>query len=525
MDYYDDILNVYAYLFSKEKNASERLQRISEEAEELRNAYRNTTNALDELKEDIDDKLEKAFALAAEMGIDVSDIKKEAPEEKKKVAESTKKAAEKLFFPPDFDFKKDFKRLVEEAHAAGFKNVNPEEVLSPEEIARAEEFCEKLDREFEAATGLKGEDVAVLCIAVALRICWHYFMLMINTEMAVMGGMVPEKITVDGTGKLLDSKRTGGGLLSEPEKGSIKPVDATEGVDLGELLGTYKDGVKAGKTIANHFFGTEVMKAKILDYNTILNQDVPFDVQETDMFDREDVIAYNRFLGWVMGAVNIMTDTVTTYEMKSYSVNRMAIGATKPLVDKKISTLWGVLLPVLKNGAYHKEAVVAAVLQEAIALDYGRASSENIRALFNRAVNMEKTTSLLAEKTGGVVRRFNFRFGNVIGDVAVIALVNTIISAIHSVLYDENECSMEEYAIRTNKIILYSGIIATSANSIPAFMTEDFSKLDFAGIVTTCISWFQSSRFWIDVKTDFLVNAHMAELKAEIDKINEFLTN
>ncbi len=526
MDYFDDILNVYAYLFSKEKKASKKLRENIEKVNELNASYTELDEQCQSLAADLDEDLKKAYKLAYEMGIDTSDVKKTVEKEKKEKKGTTEPG---ILLTPDFDFKKDFERLVEEAHAAGFTNVCPEDVLSEEEIDRAKEFSEKLDEEFAAATKLKNKDIVVLSIAVAIRVCWYYFVRLLDANslsdelLTVTESTESEKLknTVKPTG-------TGGGLLSEPGKGPKENIDATKGVDVGKLLknaGVYGDAVKTGKKIAEKVTKRSYTPAKIRDCDTIMIQNVPFDVQDTDLFKKEDVIAYNKFLGWIIGVVNIMTDTVTTYNMNSYSINRTPFEATKPFVEKKISTLSGVLMPVVKNGSLYKESVIAAVLQEAIVLDYGKASPENIREMFTRAVETERRTAALAEKTNGVLGFFNAGLGAAVSDVAVIALLNTVISAIHSILYDETDGDIAQYTIRTNKIILYSGMIATSINSIPAFVTEDISKLDLAGVITGCISLFQSTRFWIDVKADFLVKAHSKELEAELEKINKYFEN
>ena len=53
------------------------------------------------------------------------------------VLEKSPLAGSRPELPADFDFQKDFRRLVKEAHQAGFTQVYPEQLLSPQEIARA----------------------------------------------------------------------------------------------------------------------------------------------------------------------------------------------------------------------------------------------------------------------------------------------------------------------------------------------------------------------------------------------------
>ena len=247
----------------------------------------------------------------------------------------------------------------------------------------------------------------------------------------------------------------------------------------------------------------------------------PFDLQSTDRFSRSDIVAYNKMLGWVIGVVNLLTNTVTTFNLKSYSVNRRNPMA-KPFADKEVSTI-GVLRPVLRNLSSHKLSVIAAVIQEALTLGFGNATHEQVHTLFTRSLSIDSRTTDLVGKAADVARLWNLPLASYIGGVAMISLVNTIISALHAMLYDEKEDGpLDMYSIRTGKIILISGAISTTLNSLPALAARDFKNMDYAGILTTCFSLFQSTKFWLDVKISYLCSEHRKVLEREMENIDKY---
>ena len=52
--------------------------------------------------------------------------------------------------------------------------------------------------------------------------------------------------------------------------------------------------------------------------------------------------------------------------------------------------------------------------------------------------------------------------------------------------------------------------------------SRNVADLDLAGILTTCMSWFQHNRFWIEAKTAFLVSAHKEVLDRELEKLDKY---
>ena len=513
MDYFDDIINVYAYLFSKSKQTADTNRKLAQKAVELDNAFASLNKQADALLSDADTLLVQAYSLAKELGVDTTGLSENnvsVETDNPEPVSETVCTYIRIPIPANFDYHSEFQRLVEEAHNAGFTNVHPEELLTQEEISQAEAFVNALDSEFCMATKLQPKDMVILSIAVVARVLFYFLSQKIqmihnqhreqkNTQQNLPTAqifmpntnMVPEQFSAS------PQIQTGGAPTTFP-------INAAQGVDINSMLANlnnHSGAIKTGHDLVNTASQKFGNPSRILDHITILDQTTPFDVQETDLFKKDDIVAYHKFLGWIVGTLNILTDTITTYGMKSYSITRSMIETEKPYVNQEISTLFSIIKPVMQNAGYYKNSVAAAAVQEALTQGFGKASPQEIRTLFGRAIELESKTASFSEETKDVLSSFNAEWAACIGGIASTALINTIVSAVHAILYEEEDGSLDTYSIRTNKIILYSGAMATVINSLPAIASKNITELDFAGILTTCASLFQSTKFWIEAKT------------------------
>lgn len=535
MDYFDDILNVYAYLFSKSKQTADTSRKLAQKADELDTAFADLNTQADTLLSDADALLAHAYALAEDFGLDTASLSggTEAgePDFPKPVSEAVYTDI-RIPIPVNFDYRSEFQRLTEEAHNAGFTNVHPEELLTQEEMAQAEAFSDALDAEFCIATQLQPKDMVILSIAVAARVLFYF--LSQKIQMIRRQHQEQEKAQQQ---RLPTAQVFAPNPNTFPEQISASPqiqtggvptafpINAAQGVDINGMLGNlnnHSSAVKTGQNLVSAVSQQFGNPSRILDHITILDQNTPFDVQETDLFKKEDIVAYHKFLGWIVGTLNILTDTITTYRMKSYSITRPMLEMEKPYVNQEISTLLGIIKPVMQSAGYYKDSIAAAAVQEALTQGFGKASPQEVRTLFGRAIELETRTTSFAEETKGILGNFNAEWASCIGGIASSTLINTIVSALHAILYEKEDGSLDTYSIRTNKIILYSGAMATFINSLPAIASQNVANLDFAGILTTCISLFQSNKFWIEAKTAFLVSTYKQSLEQKLATLDQY---
>lgn len=547
MTYFDDILNINGLLRQKMRRNAEASRNLQDRIDHEKAEYAK-------LHASVDDLLAQAEALAARLNVDVPPLPEEPIKAAKEEAEDCAQLLIRL--PDNFDFARAFEELRKEAHDAGFTNVHPEDLLSREEMAQAEAFYEAVEERFERETRLRGKDIAILTAAVAARIiCKMVFSLPVSKEEAPPAE--PEKYWT-GLEDVIPSSE------EPPAPASASPaLDAFSGVNLGlggnavngaspiladqggigtqgspdmpaasggllDSARSLTDTISKTEQVISRLTGRRQKTVGIKHKAQILRDRIPFDLPDNDYFARSDALGYNKWFGWVFGVLNIMTDTVTTKKMRSFTVNQPFGGAEYPTIVQKISTPLHLMLPVMTRQGI-RDSLLAAVVREAGVLEFTKAPQQEVAAILSRTFQQEeKNLSVLQEVTGAAqYLPPDTDWGAVIAtaakDTAVAAFLNQLITAIHALMYNpEEDGPVEHYAIRTDKILTVSSAIAAVFNSLPAIIEKNPAKIDFGGVITACLNMFNSTRFWIDVKTNYLVSAYQPALEEQMAIVNKY---
>ena len=453
MIYYDDILNVNAYLQSK-------LKVNLDDTQELLNSYRTMNSEYDAMLQQADALLLRARQLANDMGVDVSDIEFESSERERQSITSCLELLVEI--PEDFDFSAAFMELCEEAHNAGFTDVRPKDLLSAEEMEHAEDFSRMLDERFKSEAGLSSKDYEILIIAIVIRVFCHY--------------------TASFLFQMRESGQTNMGMNSE-------------------LLDPIADNVPAIPRIRHE--------------SQILTESIPFELPDNEYFLQRDILGFHPQLGWLIGVINILTNSVTTQKMESFSVVRLSGEIQSLRIEERIPTFLHLLLPVLRGFPNNKESILAAVVREAGVLHVTAAPTDDVIYLLQNTMEIVERNQRIFESAQLCSNVLPMDLINTFSDSSLSAFINKLITAIHAVRFNPDvDGDIQVYAVRTNKILSISGAVSALINSLPAVISQDFSQLDFEGIVMACLSAFSSARFWVEVKTNYLVS----EYKVEIDK-------
>lgn len=462
MNYFDDILNVHAYLQSKQQTGPD-LLRLQRQLNAEQEAY-------DRLSDHVDELLRKALYAARTAGIhaDLSPQAQVQPEKQQAGA-----CSEILIsLPGSRHFSEDFARLREEAHAAGFVNVHPEELMTQEEILTATAFQRNLDQRFAAETGLSGKDLLIAQAVAAIRIfCQH-----LTTPSAEESATLP---TSDNRRRL---------ALIENDKESSIP--------------------------------------KIKSMSRILSDSLPFDLQSNNLIRRTDALGFDPILGWFFGVVNIMTDTVTDKKLNSYKVDRPSGRKSASIPIQRISTPFQLLLPIFTKGLKNKEALAAAIIREGmvqgVIREGSNATSKHILQLLQTEEKHQKLLQKISTTADSFSGTLGSQFKNTVKQLSTNSFLNQLISLMHAILYNpETDGDLNTYAVRTSKVITLSAAFTVIGSSLPALMSMNLLKLDFTGLISFCLNLLHSQRFWIEVKTEYLVSAYKGEferLSTELDQ-------
>lgn len=232
---------------------------------------------------------------------------------------------------------------------------------------------------------------------------------------------------------------------------------------------------------------------------------------------RFSTLGHDPVLGLIFGTANILTNTITTVKTPTISTHHVIYDNAykNPRIATSTSTL------VTLEKAVHrfegdKKSVVAALIKQIIHIGTDLYTPKGIQFPFANLIlsntNVEKITSYIS--TGDVIK---------VGASAGISLfINFLISAIHTLLYDEEKYSNRDvYNVKTRKIILYSNTIASASNLIwvggnmMAGNEGAIKDLDIGGLIITIHRLLTDNKFIQQVKEEFVLGGFNKLIQGE----------
>ncbi len=361
--------------------------------------------------------------------------------------------------------------LVKEANEKYSRNIDFEELLNQEEFLKAYSHVDEINREFERKTGLCKKDIAFLVVAIGLQCVRQY----------VIDPWIMDK---------REKSKT------SDESGEKKNADP----------GWY-------------YVPTE----------DILINRVPFDAQNYNHTNDSTIggflkgardhryvtLGHDPILGWIFGTANILTSTITRYDMKSAHVkndpvtkkNYIHSRADNEKIAKAVIDRW--------NSGFEdgKVAIALALCREAKHLysDIKTADSLPIPGVMT-------FSSELAEK----LAKYGIDIASVGTEFTLASFINWIIAVVHRLFFDNKTDTEELYEVRTRKIILYSNLIASTSNIIVRTIKKDNKLLDIGGMLVTIVRLISDVRFICKVKDDFVeskLDEHFEGIREELDRL------
>ena len=306
------------------------------------------------------------------------------------------------------------------------------------------QILDDLDREFEQKTKLNGLDITFLFLATAIQCArWYildnsHFRITASEGDKLMAGVVP--------------KNWQNILLASV------PYDAVKG---GAAL-------DAGLSGTTHRFRT---------------------------------LGHDPIMGWILGPVNILSDTLTKSDIiTSYRVRNMLI--TEPVPTPQIFT------EAMQQVRADKMTLPAAIARQALHFGSDYFTSQGLPLPFVSTADNSLSQSLLT--------KFHVDMWSVTRGAALASLVNMIVGYTHSLFYDPAKyTSPRVYEVKTRKIIRYSNVIAETSNVIYTAITGDLLKLDVGGILVTLWRLFRDRKFKQEVKREFITERFNELIRGE----------
>lgn len=297
---------------------------------------------------------------------------------------------------------------------------------------------DNIDREFKAKTKLTGKDIVLLFLCTALQCARQYLL----------------------TGDSFRITSTQGDKLMEDTFGFIKP-----------------------------------------EWKDILFQSVPYDaiktgphISKTELAGtthRYRTLGHDPVLGWIFGTANIMTSSLTKYNLETYQVSNGIIIRHYPL------GVAGMLEKAITYTQRDPILLAASVARQAIHFGSDMFTKQGLPVPFIMTANND-----LAKDT---LSKWHIDSWAILRSAGLAGLINMLIFCIHQLFYNEDKDGPHSmYEVRTRKILSYSNALTTGSNILVVALTRDVSKLDIGGILVTLYRLVSDYKFIHEVKRDFL---------------------
>lgn len=386
----------------------------------------------------------------------------------------------------------------------------------------SKEILDDLEKEFELQTGLKGNDIIFLFVAIGLQV----------TRIVVVNELT--KIEKAGSDNRNETK------LHEFQKSILKKFDTDNIVKEKPYYASVKhiisrDGVPydATATLSEKSIQSLLKKDKTWDFD--LNSFIP--TEKIQLFKganhRFATLGHDPILGLLFGTGNIMTNTITCIKTPVIAgglnvpvLTTNHVVYTSDYKEPKIATYGStaiMLKEVINRTLDEPSALVAALIKQIIHIGTDLYTPCGIQIpganLLLSNTEVEKLTQYVS--MGDLIK--------VGASAGVTELINMLISTIHLLMYDSTSgLTRDVYSVKTRKIIMYSNIIATTSNLIwvgANMMSGNeaaIRQLDLGGLMITIKRLISDKEYIRRIKVEFVLGGFNKMIQGEdlnLDKI------
>ncbi len=363
-----------------------------------------------------------------------------------------------------------FDELVREANSAIPGETTIQDILSSAEIESARRHIDDIYDEFNKRTGLKRVDIAFLSVAVGLQVLRQYVLDPWLKSHRQAAKSTDEKGRKENAGPGWYHANTDKILTSKV------PFDVTKYSDYSTVQGLLKGA-------NNHRFVT---------------------------------LGHDPLLGWLFGTMNILTSTITVSSFKTAHVKQQdnqnviyAMASTYKAGKASIHRMF-------HEGIEGKKAVAFALAREAI----------HLKSDINTKLSLPiPVISAISPKLAAQLSTYGIDTAGVGTEIALSSVINTLISMVHRLFFDESIDDEKLYEVRTRKILLYSNSIASTSNIIVSALKQDAGVLDVGGLIVMIGRLFSDIGFITQVKQDYIENQLEINFRGTMDELDLMYNN
>ena len=383
------------------------------------------------------------------------------------------------------------------------KNIDEEisEIKRVENIAsNTKEILDDLDKRFEEETSLRGKDIVFLFSATVLQtLRW---VLLPNLDLNFKKTEKTDRLTSNQGGQI--------------EKNGIIEKLKQEGYDKKKI--------------------DELMKTDHINNYTwqkLLIAPVPYDAmsgssrisipgiseQGKELYGKNHHVAtwgHDPIVGWIIGPLNITSRMITFKGFQTFHVAQVGDSFNQVITYKSnFGTMFDKSLNAWKSDP---KKLVASVVKQGLHQQSDKYTKNGLQIPLIRA---DKAQHLLNE--GWNSYELERILSKTLKNIAVVGaqyeiakLIETIIRVLHILSYDsEKDGSFETYAVKTQKIILYSSAMAEITNALYVLWTEDVNKLDIGGYIHFVSALMHYSKLQRKVKEEFIFGNYKKMIMGE----------
>lgn len=392
----------------------------------------------------------------------------------------------------------------------------------------AHETLESLDKEFEKATGLNGQDISFLFLATGLQLARIYVMNEL-TKIENAGESKLEDFLHEKQEGIMSKFDAEGDTVNRPYHASKNLIISTGGVP-------YDATATLSEAIVNRREGDKnVENSWSYDYKEFIP------TEKLGLFEganhRFSTLGHDPILGLLFGTANIMTNTITCVKssvkagdfiIPIITTNHVLYSDQNkhPMIGTYGST--GIMLSsMVKRTIDQPSALVAALIKQIIHIGTDLFTPCGIQF---PGANLVLTNSKVEEITKHISTGDILKAG---ASMKIAELINYLISAVHQMTYDEEKFgyNRDVFSVKTRKIITYSNIIATGSNVIlqGAQMTGGnvaaVKDLDIGGLIVLIKRLATDKEFIRRVKEEFVFGSFNKMIQGEDLDLEEVVWN
>lgn len=206
---------------------------------------------------------------------------------------------------------------------------------------------------------------------------------------------------------------------------------------------------------------------------------------------RYRTIGHDPLLGFVFGTANILSSTLTNWQFRTFFVNPSNV------VIANASTA-EMFAKVTDRAIQEPKAFGAAVIKQGLHIVSDVYTTSGIPIPVIQTLNPQLAQQLgqFGLDTGGLLKAA--------GSAKIAALIDSLITTVHGLYYDETVCSLREYEVRTRKILAISNSIAEGSNILATAISRDVHNLDIGGLVYTFSRLLKDIDFITEVKKEYM---------------------